>query len=118
MIASLGKRVANCKAYFVASRHVDSSRSGIIRLSTLSRPRSRCSVGSIGTGSDSESVSSSAEMDVSVGSGEGPDVSSAACASSEGDTSSSIETSSVNPYDPCRGPKGADITVGPFRPYS
>ena len=118
MTASLGKRVANCKAYFVASRQVDSSRSEIIRLSTLSRPRSRSSVGSIGNGSDSESVSSSAEMDVSVGSGEGPDVSSAACASSEGDTSSSIETCAVNPYDPCRGPKGADITVGPFRPYS
>ena len=84
----------------------------------MSRPRSRCSVGSIGTGSDSDSVSSSPEMDVSVGSSEGPDVSSAACASSEGDTSSSIETSTVIPHDPSCGPKAANITVGPFRPKS
>ena len=61
---------------------------------------------SIGTDSEAESVSSSVEMDIidhSDSSG-GLDISSAACASSEGDTSSFEAKSMVMASDPSLGP--------------
>ena len=62
-----------------------------------------------------ESLSSSAEMDVvHSDSSSRVDISSAACASREGDTSS-VDTPAVKAADPSHGPSVANIKVGPFR---
>ena len=69
-----------------------------------------------GSGSEGESLSSSAEMDVAHSdSSSRVDISSAACASSEGDTSS-MDTPAVKAADPSHGPSVANVKVGPFRP--
>lgn len=69
-----------------------------------------------GSGSDAESLSA-AEMDVIVYSDSSSrlDVISAVCASSEGDTTLSMDTPTVTASDPSHGPSVASIIVGPFR---
>ena len=70
-----------------------------------------------GSSSDAESLSSSVEMNIIVQSDSSGrlDISSAVCASSEGDTSS-MDASIVTALDLSHGPSVANIKVGPFRP--
>ena len=70
-----------------------------------------------GSSSEVESLSPSCEMDVNVQSDSSSrlDISSAAFASSEGDTSS-MDGPIVTASDPSRGPSVASIKAGPFRP--
>ena len=75
------------------------------------------SMASAESGSEAESLSSSVEMDTTIHSDSRSrlEVSSAVCASSEGDTSS-VDTPIVKASDPGRGPSVANIKIGPFRP--
>ena len=72
-----------------------------------------------GSGSEAESISSSVEMDFIVHSDSSNrlDISSAACASSEGDTSS-VDAPIVTASGPSHGPSEANVKVGPFRPHA